>query len=291
VVVDPLIGVLLDGRYRVLNKIGQGGMGVVYRGIQESLNREVAIKVFLPREEGGVDLQRFLREARHIARVDHPSVVRVYDYGRIAGDQHERAYLVMEFLEGINLADVLMKRGALTTPEVIQMVGQLAGALDALHTCGVVHRDFKPENVVVVLGPTGKPTAKLIDFGLSHACGNSRLTQHGLLVGTPDYIAPEACGGTLPDHRADLYALAVLAFEALSGGLPFVGDDPMEILVTKLCAAPRTLSTASGRFFVPAVEDVLARGLARDPVLRYERASHFVQALVAALRVQDHAAA
>lgn len=255
------------GSYVLLEKIGEGGMGAVFRARQESLERDVAIKI-LPSHlaaEPGFN-QRFHREALAIARLRHPSILTVHDFGIDNGV----SYLVMEFVKGTTLESKLGQK--LPPAEVAELLAPIAAALDHAHANGVLHRDVKPSNIF--LTADGRPI--LGDFGLSRVSGDSgRLTETGLVMGTPAYMAPEQCAGEEPSPQTDIYALATIAYELLSDRLPFIGPTPMRVLASKLTDPPAPPPAA-----VPAdVRAALLKGLAARPEDRYPTATALVEAL------------
>lgn len=278
---DLLVGALIGGRYRVSAVIGEGGMGVVYDGMHEELDRPVALKVLgavLAQSEEA--LKRFQREARTASNIGHPNIVDVYDLGRL---DDGRPYLAMERLTGESFADVLERGIRLSADRVSPLVRDVASALDAVHRKGLVHRDIKPENLMITTRGDGTETVKLLDFGLAafHVPepGQARLTRQGQVHGTPHYMAPEAGNHELPDYRADIYSLAVVTYELLCGLVPFDSPNPLNILTTKMQQDPPTMVERTGLAFSDELEAVVAKGLTRDPDQRYASAGEFAYAL------------
>lgn len=274
---EALVGRTIAGRYRITGVLGRGGMGVVYSGEHLELERPVAIKV-LPGmfSRDSEVLKRFEREARTASKVAHENVVTVYDYGRLESGE---PYLIMERLTGRDLDVVLAEKRRLTAEETIDVLVPLAEALDAMHAQGVVHRDIKPSNVFF----TSKGTVKLVDFGLAvFRQTGERLTQTGNVVGTAEYMAPEAARGSLVDARGDVYSVATLAYELLTGSLPFSGA-PMQVLIDKVSHDPPTMSASSGLSFSAEAEQTMARALSRKPEQRPASVGELVRALRAAL--------
>jgi serine/threonine protein kinase len=261
------------GNYQIVEKIGAGGMGSVYKAYQPALGRYVAIKVLPPQTAGDPAFaERFAREARAIGRLRHPNIVTAYDFAQ----QGDLAYLVSDFIDGGTLFDQL---GApLPLDYVLTILTPIASALDYAHARGVVHRDIKPQNIL--MSHDGSPV--LTDFGLAKIIGpGSGVTQAGALMGTAEYIAPEcASGAESAGPAADQYAVAVVAYQMLVGRHPFPSDNPISALmahVHKPVPAPSTLGVA-----LPAhVEAALLRGLAKRPEERYPRVGEFVRALAA----------
>jgi len=276
---DPLIGSRIDGRYTVYGVLGQGGMGVVYDGVHDELGRPVAIKVLnavWATDRSAVE--RFLREARTASSFSHSNIVDVSDLGRLSDG---RPYLVMPKVVGVDLATLLTDSGPQPAKRVADMLVGVAGALDLVHAKGYVHRDIKPENLMFVVREDGTETVMLLDFGIAAAAMSSgpRLTRQGAIFGTPQYLPPEVCAGGRADARGDIYSLAAVAFELITGALLFPIDDIMQLMAAKVAKDAPTLSQATGTLFPPEVEAVIARGLARSPGQRYPTAGSFVKAL------------
>jgi branched-chain amino acid transport system substrate-binding protein len=271
---DELVGSQL-GKYEIRAEIGRGGMGTVYLGYDPLLDRRVAIKVLAPHlvwEQGFVE--RFLREARAAARLKHPSVVTIYDVGQ----EGSHYYFVMEYIEGQTLAQVIRQRGAMSPAEVTAILRPLADALDQAHRQGLVHRDIKPGNIMV--GPAGQ--VMLTDFGIARAAQEVRLTTTGTLVGTPEYMSPEQARGEAVDSRTDQYSLGVVAYEMLSGKVPFGGTTPHGVLYKQIHEPLPPIRQE--RPDLPAgAQTVLQQGLAKEPGQRYATVTAFAEALGRAL--------
>ncbi|HSP78539.1 MAG TPA: protein kinase [Myxococcaceae bacterium] len=269
---------VLDGRFRVLQSLGSGGMGEVYLGEQVSLGRKVAIKVLhqdLSTQPGM--LERFQREARLLSAVEHPAVVRVIDYGETSAG----ACLVMEYVEGESLYDVLLG-GALPPARALPLLYQLAEGLAAIHEKGIVHRDIKPENVLLTRGPRGEQ-ARLLDFGIARLVEPdtaSNLSQVGVVLGTPEYLSPEQAVGAKVDERSDLYCFGVLAYRVLSGQLPFPGPGPSQYVAQHAGATPRPLIEAAPHLVdQPGLVALVSRLLEKEPERRLPNALALVDAL------------
>jgi signal transduction histidine kinase/DNA-binding CsgD family transcriptional regulator len=247
-------------------------MGVVYRARDETLDRDVAIKFLLPeRVASGEASSRFLREARAVARLSHPHIITLYDVGR-EGAWH---FLVLEYIPGRDLHTLMIERGRpFPVPEALLAVRGALAALAYAHAEGIIHRDVKPENIM--LTPAGQ--VKMTDFGLALARGDVRLTQKGIIVGTVLYMAPEMITGAAADNRADLYAVGAVLYELLTGRPPFQADDPLAVLSQVLNAPvppPRSINAR-----IPlVVEKVVLRLLAKDPARRYDSAAEVLAAL------------
>lgn len=269
---DRLTGRTL-GPYLLVDLIGQGGMGAVYRAIHRGLNQPRAVKVLPPQFAQDRDaVLRFQREATIAASLRHPNIVLIYDIG----EQDNLHYIAMELLDGLSLRDLIQQQGALPVARALHILAQLADALDYAHARNVIHRDLKPANVIL----TANDHVTLVDFGIAYAAGTSRLTQTGMVVGTPEYMAPEIVSGQSSGASVDHYALGVVAYELLTGRTPFRGRSSAMIAFVEAFTPP---SPRQLRPDLPvAVEQVLLRQLALDPAQRYPTARAFVEALRAA---------
>lgn len=267
-------GRLLAGRYRLVERIDEGGAGEVWEARDERLGRDVAIKLLGAKADDAFR-ERFADEARRAAAVLHPNVVTVFDEGRDGGD----AFMVMELVRGRTLRDVVADRGPLRPHEAARIVTQIAAALDAAHEAGVIHCDVKPANVIV--DPQG--TAKLTDFGIARAARGPR--EHEL-IGTARYIAPERIEGKAPTERSDVYSLGLVAYELLAGRPPNAEMETEDLLRVRLDG--RAPSLRSSRVGISgAIDGVVAKALARDPQERYARAGEFARDLLAASERDD----
>jgi hypothetical protein len=266
---DPLIGKVLGECYEVVRVIGYGGMATVYEARHTRLsNKRFAIKLMLPEFAVKPELViRFAREAETASRIQHPHIVDVYDVHRT---KEGTPYIVCEYLEGKELGVLLEHVGRLSPAMTVEVVCQICEGLSAAHAAGVVHRDVKPENVFLI-GEPDKPMAKLLDFGISKIAesdGDGKLTRTGLVMGTPSYMPPEQARGAKVDHRADVYGVGAILYRALTGRLPFSGDDPTAVLaavLTKEPERPRAVESS-----VPeGLELIIERAMAKDPDRRY----------------------
>lgn len=271
---------LLLGRYRLVSRAGTGGMAEVWRAEDTGLHRTVAVKVVLdPIARDPAYVERFVREARLAAGLSHPNVLPVYDAGTAEVEGAQVPFVVMPLVTGGSLKERI--HGPVPFPTAVAWLGALAGALDHAHEQGVLHRDVKPGNVL--LDATGRPL--LADFGLARSAGAaSGLTATGVVLGTPLYMAPEQAQGRALDGRADQYALAVIAFELLTGRVPFHADSPLAILHQHVTAPPAPPSSVSQEI-PPGVDGVMGRALAKDPAGRFTTCTEFVTALSRALGV------
>jgi len=283
---DPFIGRdILDGQFRILQKIGTGGMGSVYRASQPAMNREVAIKILHPKLAGRKDLtSRFRREARAMSQLTHPNTVRVFMYGELEEDGS--LYIVMEMLDGKNLNQRVRRGGPMPVNKAIPILVQVCGALQEAHEMGIVHRDLKPENIFLSTqgGITDFP--KVLDFGLAKVTerqmqpGSVILTQEGMVFGTPEFMSPEQAQGRTLDARSDIYSLAVILYEVLSGKLPFDARTPMEYIQKHVTEPIIPLSARRPEAGLPLELDaVLEKALKKKPDDRYQSAAEFADAL------------
>jgi hypothetical protein len=260
-------GQRLGGRYRLDARIGAGGMGEVWRALDEVLGRVVAVKAMLPAVAGDPDFaRRFLIEAKAMARVNHPAVASIHDYG--SGDGV--TYLVMEFVDGQSLAQILRDSGPLPPAEAMRLTAQAADGLQAVHDCGIVHRDIKPANLLV----RRDGAVVITDFGISRPDDGSHLTVSGAILGTPTYLSPEQVLGKPATPLSDVYSLGLTAYECLAGQRPFTGDNPYAVALQRLQASPRTLA---GHIPAPVVA-VVERALATDPADRWTSATALAEA-------------
>ena len=281
----PVTNGTVLGRYRLLEKAGVGGMSEVFRAEDETLKRIVAVKVILgPVAADSTFRERFLREARLVAGLEHPNVLPVFDYGTATIDGEEVSYLVMPLVAGGSLKGRVA--GPVPPALAITWLSAIAAALDHAHSKGILHRDVKPGNVL--MDAQGRPL--LADFGLARSAEvSSGLTATGTVLGTPLYMAPEQAMGATLDGRADQYALAVIAFELLAGRVPFSAESPLAVLHQHVSTPPPPLSTVLPGT-AASVDAVLFRGLAKKPGDRFASCSAFVAALGAALAVPGAAA-
>jgi eukaryotic-like serine/threonine-protein kinase len=267
VVSDTLINTLFDGRYRILRKLGSGGMANVYLAEDEELGRRVAIKILNDRHASDDQfVERFRREAKNAAGLSHPNIVSVYDRGEAEGTY----YIAMEYLDGLSLKEQIVADGPLPIAAAIEITRQILRALGFAHRRGIVHRDIKPHNVLLADSGDGDGRFKVTDFGISRTT-TSQMTEAGSIVGTAQYLSPEQARGAPVDQRSDIYSVGVVLYELLTGTLPFNGETPLEIAMKHLSEIPRPPSEL--RPEIPADLDmVVLRALAKDPADRYESA-------------------
>ena len=274
---DLMVGRVLSGRYRLLEKVGEGGMGVVYKAQHVKMKRLAAVKVLAPEFSKNPEfIARFEREAEMASRLDHPNAVAIYDYGQA---EDGVLYLAMKFISGRPLASVIADDAPLPLDRVVNIVRQSAAALEAAHRAGLVHRDFKPQNVLVSSGGDQSDWVEVVDFGLAKPTRGQAsfdLTRRGFVVGTPDYMSPEQLSGQALDSRSDIYSLAVVAYEMTAGTLPFAGQTQEERMVKRLLEKPIPFSVARPQLQVPdRVEQVILKGLELNRESRYRTAAEF----------------
>jgi serine/threonine-protein kinase len=274
---DTLIDQVFDGRYRVVRKLGTGGMANVYLAEDQELGRSVAIKMLDERHSQDEQfVERFRREAKNAAGLSHPNIVSIYDRGQAEGTY----YIAMEYLEGRNLKELLITRGPTPLAVAIDYARQILAALGFAHRHGIVHRDIKPHNVVVA--PDG--LLKVTDFGIARS-GTSQMTETGSIIGTAQYLSPEQAKGAPVTPASDIYSVGIVLYEMLTGSVPFTGDTPLEIAMKHLSTTP--LPPSEKRREVPhELDSIVLRALAKDPADRYQSADEMDADLARASRGQ-----
>ena len=262
---DPLIGLLVDERYRVTRRLARGGMATVYVAQDERLDRPVALKVMHPHlADSDAFVERFRREARSAARIVHPGVVSVFDQGVVTG----QGFLVMELIDGTNLRQLLRAQGAFTIPQALRYTTDTLEALRAAHRVGVIHRDIKPENILV---PSDGP-AKVTDFGLARAASEVSMSSTGNMLGTVAYIAPEIATTAEADARSDIYSVGIMLYEMLTGAVPLAGESPLQIASHHV--SDDVPSPSAAQPWIPReIDDLVAALTAREPANRPADAS------------------
>ena len=270
---DPLekIKSLFAGRYEILEEVGRGGMAIVYKAVQRNLNRQVALKVlpqqFVHDEEY---ILRFHREAREVAKMNHPNIVTIFDEGELDGYH----YLAMEFLEGKDLGEILIAKETLNAREIENVIPPIAEALDYVHSKGLVHRDIKSSNIFVL----NDGRAVLTDFGIAKTAGKTKLTQVGSIIGTPEYMSPEQADGLEVDGRGDIYSLAVVMYEALTGTAPFKADNPITLIrkiIDKIPENPRKLNSDIPKW----LDEIIMKCLEKNPDDRIQNGSSLADSI------------
>ncbi len=291
---QALIGLVVDGRYRLDSVLGRGGMGLVYKAHHVGLRRQVAVKILHPSLAASPDVRnRFEREALAVGKIDHPNCVAVYDSGRLPDGS---LYLAMELLDGKSLADVLEQEGQIAPGRALHILAHILRGLAHIHLAGLIHRDIKPENIFLIRQGEDVDFAKILDFGIAKPMDKSdlddgvKLTQAGMAFGTPIYMAPEQALGNPMDGRADLYAAAVMGFEMLCGQPPFYSDDKLEVMsmhTARPVPPMRQRLIKNGRPVPSSIERLIAKGLTKKPSERYPTAEVFLAEVEAALHTKD----
>jgi len=272
---DPMLGRVIAGRYRLEARIGEGGMGVVYRARHVLIDRIVAVKLIRPDLRGETHLRAWmLREARAANRVDHAHIIDIHDIGET---EEGELYLVMEYLVGTSLSSELA-RGTMQLSRGVDILEQMCAALARAHDLGVVHRDLKSDNILLTTRGGRKDFVKILDFGLAHLAMDPRLAPKGAVFGTPEYMAPEQARGEEATAQSDLYALGVLFFEMLTGQLPFRSDDRETLLeMQRTAIAPRPRSIKPD--VLPSAESIVVKLLEKDRRKRFQDAHHLHEEL------------
>src|SRR5262252_3957165 len=291
-VADPLLGQTLAGKYRIESLIKRGGMGAVYRGKHVLMDKTVAIKVLKPSLAGDdAVVARFSREAKAASRISHPHAVSVTDFGE---SENGVVFLVMEYLDGQTLKEVIKSDGPMTLARTTEIIRQVAGALDAAHEQGVIHRDLKSDNIMLSK-TNGGEWAKVLDFGIAkiqqpEGGRDIDITAANLVIGTPQYMSPEQCSQSGPiDARSDVYSLGIIVYEMLAGRVPFTGESPTVIMMKQVQDEPPVITEA--RPDVPvAVAQIISRALAKTPADRFQSAGALSQALADVAAVSEEAA-
>ncbi|MBS2029844.1 MAG: serine/threonine protein kinase [Deltaproteobacteria bacterium] len=281
---DPLVGKVLNGRFKVLERIGAGGMGRVYKALQAPLDRPVALKVLNPNYATDQDpafAKRFILEASVSSKLTHPNSITIFDYGR---SEEGTFFIAMEYLQGRTLHQAIAAEGCLNAPRVVHIARQICRALREAHGLGIVHRDLKPANVMLLHHGDDEDFVKVLDFGLvkffsegqNPSPEEGELTQGGIFLGSPTYMAPEQARNQA-DPRSDIYSLGIVLYHMLSGRPPFSGKAPVDIILKHVNEAPPPFRP---ELKVPAdLEAVVMRSLAKDPAARFQSMDEFLEAL------------
>lgn len=269
------------GEYEIEKKLGEGGFGSVYAGVHPLIGKRVAVKV-LNREYSSNPqmVSRFIAEARAVNQIQHQNIIDIFAFGSLPD---KRQYYVMELLDGVPFDEYIQRKGRLAPEEAIPILRQVARALDAAHAKEIVHRDLKPENIYIAFDAEGKPTPKLLDFGIAKLLGDhtsGHKTNTGAPIGTPYYMSPEQCRGTGVDHRTDIYSFGVMCFEVLTGQRPFVSDQMLTLMLKHINEPPPAVSAAAS---LPKELDApIQRMMAKDVADRPQTVSSAIEELAAA---------
>jgi serine/threonine protein kinase len=279
-----LLGSIVADRYHILKKLGEGGMGTVYLAEHVKMGRKSALKVMNPGMNTDADaIARFNREASNASRLSHPNICGIYDFGETSDGL---IYLAMEFIEGSSLTSLIEKTGALPAARCGSIIHQTSDALQVAHDAGIVHRDLKPDNIMVTKNRDGSDLVKVVDFGIAKASSSDaqKVTKTGLVVGTPEYMSPEQLAGDKLDGRSDIYSLGLVAFNCLTGKLPFPAETVQEAMIMRLTDKPRTLAeTAPGTSWPAELQATMDKALQRDATVRYQSAAQFGREFAAAI--------
>jgi serine/threonine-protein kinase len=282
---DPFIGRdILNGQFQILQKIGSGGMGAVYKALQPDMNRMVGVKILHPKLANRKDLvSRFRREARAMSQLTHPNTVKVFMFGELDDGS---LYIIMEFLEGKNLNQTVRAEGPFPLERALPVLIAACGALDEAHKAGIIHRDLKPENIFLVQSGGVRDYPKLLDFGLAKVGerqmrpGSVILTQEGMVFGTPEFMSPEQAQGKTLTPASDVYSIAVILYEVLTGKLPFDAKSAMDFIQLHVTGKPIGLSQrVPGKTFPPLLDQIMDRALAKKSEDRFQSAADFGAAL------------
>lgn len=278
--VDPLLGITVANRYRIDERIGVGGMGTVYRGTHIRLGQSVAIKVLHERYADDQKLtRRFEKEALTYGQVTHPNLVGLHDFGRT---EDGTFFMVLEYCPGVSLSRLIREQGRLNPMLAGDIILQIAQGLGAAHKEGIVHRDLKPENIILMETRPGRYHARLLDFGIAKRIDDDepRLTQAGMVFGTPEYMAPEQARGKTVDARSDIYALGTMLYELLTGDPPFTGTDKLRIMQQQANEVPKTPTVfMPGIHVPPELERLVMRCIEKQPAKRYQSTADLIGVL------------
>jgi serine/threonine protein kinase len=280
---DPMIGRVLAGRYRILRRIGEGGMGIVYEAEHIVIEKRVGLKVLREDFSSRPDVvERFRQEAKSASRIGHENIIDISDFGTTDGGAH---FFVMELLHGRDLAEELSQKGPLSPERAVSIVSTCARALGAAHEKGIIHRDMKPENIFLCARGGGEDFVKIVDFGIAKmndvsGAPGPKLTKTGMIFGTPEYMSPEQAGAKHLDERVDIYALGVILFELLTGRVPFTGDSFMGIITAHMLDPVPPLHSVNPKCTAgPALEAIVMRAMAKVPADRYQSMAELLRDL------------
>ncbi|MBP9091643.1 protein kinase [bacterium] len=286
---DPLLGMVVEGRYKIQSVIGQGSAGTVYRAVQELIGREVAVKVlhdYLVSDDEFI--KRFKQEAKASSRLNHPNIITIYDFGVIP-QGGGRPYIAMDLLNGTPLSDFIAEVNHIPPIEAVPIFTQVCAALAEAHRQGVVHRDIKPENIVLVERGGQKNFPIVVDFGIARLVqeesDQAKITRTGTVCGSPTYMSPEQCTSSKVDHRSDIYSLGIVFYESLTGEVPFQHDELVRVMAMHLSDTPLPLNEMRPDLNFPeALMQVVHKTLLKNPNDRYQTMDELSQALEDAMK-------
>ncbi|HET7275694.1 MAG TPA: serine/threonine-protein kinase [Longimicrobiaceae bacterium] len=282
---DPLVGTIIAGRYRLIEKLGEGAMGAVYLGEHLKIGRRDAIKVLRDSIVGDPEaIARFTRGARNVSAIQHPNVCCIYDFSDTA---EGLPFLAMEFIPGETLQDLLKRETVLPLERAVRIAGLVAAGLQAAHEAGIVHRDLKPANIMVARTADGSDVIKVVDFDIAKGSSDgegAEVTRLGFVVGTPEYMSPEQLAGDRLDGTSDIYSLALVLFRMLTGALPFRAETTQDVMIERLTERPLPLDQVAPRVdWPPELQRVLDHALERRPTDRHASAAAFATEITQAV--------
>jgi len=289
---DPLLGMVVEGRYKIQSVIGQGSAGTVYRAVQELIGREVAVKVlhdYLVSDDEFI--KRFKQEAKASSRLNHPNIITIYDFGVIP-QGGGRPYIAMDLLNGTPLSDVITEVNHIDPIDAIPIFNQVSGAFGEAHRQGVVHRDIKPENIVLVERGGVKNFPIVVDFGIARLIQDeseqARITRTGTVCGSPTYMSPEQCTSSKVDHRSDIYSLGIVIYETLTGEVPFQHEELVRVMAMHLSDAPKPINEVRPDLhFTEALINIVQKTLSKNPNDRFQSMEELSEALDESLKAPD----
>lgn len=280
---DPFVGMTLDGKYEILQNVGQGGMSIVYKAMQTAMNRIVALKMLkMGLSADPIFSQRFMREVSLLGKLNHPNIVTVFDSGKT---EQGNLYLAMDYLSGPTLQEIIDKDGALPIERAGPIIMQVCDALNHAHKRDIIHRDLKPGNIMIESGHRGEDIVKIVDFGLAKMGeGSERLTRAGELWGSSFYMSPEQCNGSKSDARSDIYSFGIVIYQLLAGKVPFRGSGFMDTVSKQMNETPPPLRATKSDLEVPdMLERVIFKCLEKSPENRFQSVSELKSAMQAAI--------
>jgi serine/threonine protein kinase len=284
---DPMVGTCLMGKYDIIDVIGHGGMGVVYKGRQVLMDRTVAIKMLQSQHiADSMSVKRFHQEGKAASKMNHPHVITVYDFG--VTPNSGQPFIVMDYLLGTDLSTIIKEEGQLGVERSLKILAQSTDALDHAHRMGVIHRDLKPSNIMLIDYEDEKDFVKVVDFGVAKLISaggeQQRLTQMGEVCGSPVYMSPEQCQGLELDNRSDIYSMGIVIYETLTGRLPILGKTMVETMSKHITEAPPRFKEVRPDLYIPErLEAVVFKALAKSPADRHQTMAELTRDLDTAI--------